>query len=156
MPSHLILGLLTPFSWHGFSSLFRQSLTGLYAWPPLLVTLALAGNLVAATTFSRPFQNEKWRQEYWLVFLSLLFIPATIAIGNVGWIDPAVRPRPAPSALLLSVNNAMLIASILLGIFWVYRMNRLRWFALALTLAQLWVLGWANLAAGMALTGNWL
>lgn len=153
----LVLGLLTPFSWHRFWSLFQQSLQGLYAWTPsLLVTLVLAVNLVAAVALRGPFHGEKWRPEYWLAFDTLLFIPATIAIGDIGWIDSTMKPRSAPSALLLWTNNGMLIASILLGIFWIYRMKRLRWFAVALTLAQLWVLLWATLAAGMALTGGWI
>jgi len=153
----LLLALLTPFSWHGFWSLWRQSLIGLYAWPPALwVTLVLAVNLVAALAVRWPFQNERWQQEYWLAFASLVFIPATIAIGDIGWIDSTIKPRPSPSAMLLWINNGMLIACILLGIFWVYRMKRLRWFALALMMAQVWLLVWASLAAGVALTGNWV
>ncbi|MGH9735062.1 MAG: hypothetical protein ACRD8A_10800 [Candidatus Acidiferrales bacterium] len=120
------------------------------------MTIVLVLNLAAAIAVRWPFQKERWRQEYWLAFASLLFIPATIAIGSAGWIDSTMKPRPAPSALLLWTNNGMLMACILLGIFWVYRMKRLRWFAVALALAEIWVLLWANLAAGMALTGGWL
>ncbi len=146
--------MLTPLSWHGFWVLSRQGLTGLYTWPPsLVVTLVLAVNLVAAVAVKWPFQREGWRHEYWLAFVSLIFIPATIVIGDVGRIDSTTKP---PIVSLVWTNNGMLVASILLGIFWVYRMKRLRWFAVAFMLAQLWVLFWAGMAAEMALTGNWL
>jgi hypothetical protein len=86
----------------------------------------------------------------------LLFIPTTIAIGEVGWIEPSVSPRPTPSMLFLWTNNCLFIASAVLGIFWVYRMKGLRWFAFALALIQLWMMFWASFIAGMALSGDWL
>jgi hypothetical protein len=152
----LLFGSLTPFSWNGFWWLLRQSLEFLYVWPLWLITLALVGNLVAALVHRWPFHHERWKNEYWLAFLGLLFIPTTIAVGVVGWIDPAMVPRPEPSATLIWTNNGLLLASVALGILWVYRMKGLRWFALALALIQLWILLAAGFTAGMALTGDWL
>jgi hypothetical protein len=150
------MGAFAPFRWEGFWWLFRQSLEGLHVWPLLLVTLAVVANLVAALVYRWPFHGERWKRQYWLAFLSLLFIPITIAIGEVGWIDPSMSPRPTPSALLVWTNNGLFIASVVLGIFWIYRMKGLRWFALAFALTQLWMLFWAGFIAGMALTGDWL
>lgn len=150
------IGAFAPFRWKGFWWLFRPSLEGLYAWPMLLVTVALVANLAVALIHRWPFDRERWQRQYWLVFLSLLFIPITIAVGEAGWIDPSVSPRPTPSTLLLWTNNGLFIASVVLGIFWVYRMKGLRWFALAVALIQLWMLFWAGFIAGMALTGDWL
>jgi hypothetical protein len=138
------IGAFAPFRWKGFWWLFRQSLEGLYVWPLLLATLALVANLAVALIHRWPFDGERWQRQYWLVFLSLLFIPITIAVGEVGWIDPSVSPRPTPSTLLLWTNNGLFIASVVLGIFWVYRMKGLRWFALAFALIQLWMLFWAS------------
>ncbi|HEY6443966.1 MAG TPA: hypothetical protein VIY66_11575 [Candidatus Acidoferrales bacterium] len=121
-----------------------------------MVTLVLVANLVVALIHRWPFDRERWRRQYWLAFLSLLFIPITIAVGEIGWIDPSLSPRPMPSTLLLWTNNGLFIASVVLGIFWVYRMKGLRWFALAFALIQLWMLFWAGFVAGMALTGDWL
>jgi hypothetical protein len=153
---NFLFGSLTPFSWNGFWWLFRQSLEFLYVWPLLLVTLILVANLAAALVHRWPFHHARWKKEYWLAFLSLLFIPITIAVGVVGWIDPAMVPRPKPSAFLVWTNNGLFIASVVLGIFWVYRMKGLRWFALALALIQLWILMGAGFTAGMALSGDWL
>jgi hypothetical protein len=150
------MGASALFRW-SFWWLFRQSLEGLYVWPLCLVTLALVGNLVGALIYSRPFGRERWQRQYWLIFLSLIFIPITIAIGGIGGIDPSfLAPRPKPSAPLVWTNNGLFVASVLLGIFWVYRMRGLRWFASAFALIQLWMLPWAGLIAGMALTGDWL
>jgi len=88
--------------------------------------------------------------------LSLLFVPITITIGETGWIDPSVSPRPTPSAFFLWANNGLLVASVVLAVFWTYRMKGLRWFAFALALIQLWMMFWAGLVAGMAITGEWL
>ncbi|HUB58950.1 MAG TPA: hypothetical protein VL975_00685 [Candidatus Micrarchaeia archaeon] len=156
MTCDFLFGSLVPFSWNGFWWLFRWSLGFLYVWPLRLITLALVANLVAALVHRWPFHHERWKKEYWLAFLSLLFIPATIAMGVVGWIDPTMVPRPNPSALLVWTNNGLFIASIMLGIFWAYRMKGLRWFALALALIQLWILLGAGFTAGMAISGNWL
>ena len=121
----------------------------------LLVTFALAANLIVALGH-RPFPSERWTRHYWLAFLSLLFIPITIAIGEIGWVDPAMRPRPMPNALLLRTNDGLFVASAPLGIFWMYRMKGLRWFASAFALIQLWILLLAGFIASMALTGDWL
>ena|GEM_PF-2023479 len=156
MIHELSIAAFAPFQWKGFWWLFRQSLEGLYAWPLLVVTLALGANLLVALIHRWLFDRERWQRHYWLAFLSLLFIPITIAVGEVGWIDPSMSPRPTPSTLLLWTNNGLFMASVILGIFWAYRMKGLRWFALAFALIQLWILFWAGFVAGMALTGDWL
>lgn len=148
------LANLAPFSWSGFWWLLRGTLDFLSFGRLLLVTLFLAGNLLAASI--QAGFSEKWKREYWLVFLNLLFIPVTIAIGDIGWINPGVAPRAKANALLLGVNEGLFIASIVLGIFWIYRMKGLRWLALAFALIQLWIMFFANGMAHMAITGDWL
>jgi hypothetical protein len=147
---------LEPFRWNEFWWLLKQSFGFLHVWPLLLVTFGLLANLVVALIRRWPFSDKIWKREYWIVFLSLLFIPINIAIGDIGWIDPSISPRPAPNTLLVWTNNGLFIASVALAIFWVYRMKGLRWFALAFALIQLWMMFWAGLVAGMALTGDWL
>src|ERR1700686_1707276 len=86
-------GYLLPFSWGGFWKYFQWSLEFLYIWPMLLVSLALVANLGAALIHKWPFRPDRWKKEYWIAFVNLLFIPTTIAIGVVGAIDPARVPR---------------------------------------------------------------
>jgi hypothetical protein len=89
-------------------------------------------------------------------FSEFVLQPATVAIGTVGWIDPAIVPHPEPSMVLVWTNNGLFILSIVLGIFWIYRMKGLRWFAVAFALVQLWILFFAGFVAAMAITGDWL
>ena len=147
---------LVPFSWNGFWWLFRQGLEFLYVWPMSLVTFALGANLVAALYHKWPFHPERWKKEYWLTFLSLLFIPVSSVIGIVGWVDLGMVPPPKPSAVLMWIDNGCFVASTMLGIFWIYRMKGLRWFALSIGLIQLWILMGVGFMTGMALTGHWL
>ena len=152
----LCLVMLRPLSWTGCWWLFRQSLGFLYVWPLLLVTLALVANLVAALMYKWPFHRDRWKKEYWLIFLSLLFIPATVVIADVGSLDPGAVPRPVPITPLAWTCNGLFIVSIALGILWVLRIKGLRWFALSVALIQLWMLMAVGFIAGMALSGDWL
>ena len=144
------------FSWIGFWWYVQQSAEFLYVWPMLLLSLALVANLVLALIYRWPFHTGRWRREYWLVFLSVLFVPITIAIGLVGAVDPSPMHRPKPNPLAVWSSNGLFITSIMLGVFCVYRMKGLRWFASAVVLIELWVLLAAGLIAGMALSGDWL
>ncbi|MGA9882516.1 MAG: hypothetical protein WBQ34_02225 [Candidatus Acidiferrales bacterium] len=149
-----ILSLSAPLVW--FWKLFLWSFELIYTWPFLLVDLVLAINLAAATALKWPFRRDRWRPEYWLVFISLLFVPATAAIGAIGGVavDPTKPLHPNTPALWIC--NAMLIASVLLAIFWTYRMKGVRWFAVSFALMQLWLLFGVGFIAAMALTGDWL
>jgi len=152
----LFFGSSAPFTWNGFWWLFSAGLGFLYVWPLLLVTLALVANLVAALIFRWPFQNGLWKKDYWLAFLNFLLIPATTAIGVLGSIDPSPVAHAKPSESLVWTNNGLFIVSVALGILWVYRMKRLRWFAFGFMLIQLWILAAVGFVAGMALSGDWL
>jgi hypothetical protein len=147
---------VAPFSWRGFWQLLLWSSEFLYVRPMLFVTLVLAANLILALVHKWPFNRDRWKKEYWFAFVSLLFVPITIAVGDVGAVDPSPMSHAQPSELLVWTNNGMFIGSSVLGIFWIYRMKGLRWFALAIQLIQLWILLGAGFIAGMALSGDWL
>jgi uncharacterized transporter YbjL len=68
---------------------------------------------------------------YSLLFVNFLFIPITVAIGIFGAIDPAKVPHPGPNTLAVGANNGLFFASFVLGIYWMYRMKGLPWFAAA-------------------------
>lgn len=155
MPDEFLLGNLAPFAWRVWW-LFRQTFDFVRVWQLAFITVTLLANLVAALIHDRPFQAQRWKREYWLIFLSLLFIPIADTIATIGWIDPSIVPRPEPSTLLIWANNGLFFLSIALGVFWVYRMKGLRWFAFAFALVQLWILFWASFVAAMAITGDWL
>jgi len=122
----------------------------------LFVTLALAANLALALKHKWPFRDDRWKNEYWLAFVNLLFFPIIVAIGVVGAVNPSIVPRPKPSTALVWTDNGTVIVSVALCVFWVYRMKGLRWFAFAIELIQLWILMGAGFITGMALSGDWL
>jgi hypothetical protein len=144
------------FSWIAFWRFFQWSVEFLFVWPFWLVTLALVANLGAVLVRKWPFRQDRWKNEYWLVFASLIFVPITISIGVLAGIDPGKVPRPKSSTLAFWTSNILFFASIALGIYWVWRMKGMRWFTLAVVLLQLWMLMGAEFISGMALSGDWL
>jgi hypothetical protein len=142
--------------WTLFQAYFEWFLELLYVWPILLVTLALTGNLVAATTIRGPFRRGRWRKEYWLSFASLLLVPATAFVGATGAVDPNPTAPLHSNTVGLWISIGMFAASVALGVFWTYRMKGLRWFASAFALVQLWLLIGVGFIAVMAFTGDWI
>jgi hypothetical protein len=108
-------------SWMALWKYFQWSLDFLVAWPFWFVTLALSANLGASLTLQWPFRRGRWKKEYWLVFINYLFIPVLLAIGVIAALDPAMVPRPRPNTLAVWASNGLFVASLLLGIYWVYR-----------------------------------
>ena len=144
------------FSWLGFWRYFQWSLEFLYVWPMWLVTLALIANIGAAMIQKWPFHPDRWKRAYSLILGNLLFIPITVAIGVLGAIDPGQVARPEPNTLAVWASNCLFVAFFVLGVYWIYRMKELRWFASAVLLLQLWLLLGAGLIAGMSMSGDWL
>jgi hypothetical protein len=122
----------------------------------LVSDAGLVASLGASLTLQWPFRHGRWKKKYWLVFTSYIFIPLTLAIGVIAAVNPQMVPRPKPNTLAVWTSNGLFVASLLLGIYWAYRMKGLRWFAAAIALIQLWILFFAGFIAGMALSGDWL
>jgi hypothetical protein len=125
-----------------------------FSWPLWLVTAALVANLGLALMRMWPVRRDRWRMKYWLVLFNFLFFPATVAIAVVGTVPIDVPQRKNLPALW--TTEGMFYVAVLIGIYWIYRMKGLRWFALSIFLIQLWTLLFASFVASMALTGTWL
>lgn len=147
---------LASFSWIAFSRYAQWSLEFLFVWPMQLVTLILLGNIAAGALVKRPFRQDRWKREYLLVFANLLFFPGILVVGILGAVDPSAVPRPKPNPFAVWASNGMFFLPIALGIYWIWRMKGLRWFALATVLMQQWILLAAGFIAGMSLSGDWL
>ena len=74
-------------------------------------------------------------------------------VGYLDWQPPNYH---GPTNWGGRAEDLLGLLSLGLGIYWVSRMKGLRWYAISLTLLQLWFLAGANFIAGMALTGKWL
>jgi hypothetical protein len=113
--------------WARFQTQFAW---GLYFWriPPLLIVaiICLAG--VAICLFRPSYVHASWRRSYWLVLTQLLFYPLAIAIGAVFQVNiqpPSSEPLQ-PNRLGEHLLDALTIASLIAGAFWVYYMKGLR------------------------------
>jgi hypothetical protein len=142
--------------WVGFWTYLRWSLEFLYEPPFVYATLLLVSNFIASIIRQSPFRKPISKQTYFIVVLQFLFFPATLAVavlGRVDWQQPHV---PGPNYWGLRAEDLCDLGSLILGIYWVWRMKGLRWFALSLVILQLWLLQAAGFIAAMSLTGTWL
>jgi len=91
-------------------------------------------------------------------FPAIVFLcfPATIAIAAAGYVSVNHISNAEPNRWGLRACDLLAFISLGAGAYWTYRLKGLRWFAVSVTLFQLWLLVCANLIAGMALTGDWI
>ncbi len=125
--------------------------------PPFLaLTVLLIASLIVAALCQSTFRSNAWKRSYWIAIAQLVCVPATIAVGAIGFVDIQQVPFPGPNRLGLRINDFLFIVSLGLGTYWTWKMRGQRWFAMSLTLLQLWFLFAAGFVAGMALAGTWL
>jgi len=107
-----------------------------------LACLLLTLGLMASFAWQRPFGSGRWRRYYWLVVTQFLFYPATIAVGVIYRVGTGpTQTRPEENTVADWTLAGLFFLSLALGIFWVYRMKGLRWFAFCLVaLLQLFLL----------------
>jgi hypothetical protein len=145
-----------PDFWLTFWTYLRWSLEFLYEPPFVYGTLLLGLSFIASVIRQRPFYRPIWKQTYSIVVLQFLFFPASLAVGVLGRVDWTQPHFPGPNYWGLRAEDLFDLGSLILGSYWVWRMKGLRWFALSLTMLQLWLLAAAGFIAGMSLTGTWL
>jgi hypothetical protein len=137
-----------------FWEYLRWSIGFLYVPPFAYGTLLVGVSLIASAIYERPFSETKWRENYSLVVLQFLFFPSTLAVAALGSVG--FSPSVNPNYWGLRAEDAFVIGSLAVGVYWILRMRGLRWFAASLAMLQLWLLAGAQFIAGMALTGRWL
>ena len=115
------------------------------------ITLAVFGNLVVSRLIQKPFGRDVWKRKYYIAIVQLVCYPATLLVAACGAVD-----GPEPNAWGFRATYALAIISFGVGIYWVWLMKGIRWFAVSVVILQLWLLAAANFIAGMALTGRWL
>jgi len=132
------------------------SLEFLFLPPALCATAPIFASLCMSIVRQQPFASDVWRKTYWVVIVQFLLFAGTITVAIVGWVDWQQPIFPGPNRLGLRIVNALSLTSLLLGVYWVWRMKGKRWFATSAALFQLSMLLGAGFVAGMALTGTWL
>jgi hypothetical protein len=142
--------------WTRFQTQFAW---GLDFWriPPLLVVAIICLVGVAICLFRPSHIRANWRRSFWLVSTQLLFYPLAIAIGAA--FQANIRPPAGgvqPNRLGEHLLDALTIASLIVGAFWVYYMKGLRWLGLSLVILQETVIWGAFFVAGMSVSGDWL
>jgi hypothetical protein len=142
--------------WLALWTYLHWSLEFLYMPPFAYGTLSLGLSFIASVIRQRPFSKPIWQQTYFIVVLQFLFFPATLAVAVLGRVDWQQPHFPGPNKWGLRVEDVFALGSLIVGIYWVWRMKGLRWFAVSLAMLQLCLLAAANFVAAMSLTGTWL
>jgi hypothetical protein len=146
----------------GFIPFIRQfwtyslwSLQLVVMFPRLLMVLAVATvSLVFSCIKQIPFQSPQWKRSHWLVLTQLLFFPIVISIGVL--YPAASVNRGAAVSTANKVSQVLGWLSLVLAVYWIYRMKGLRWFAASLVLLIQVILMGAFFISGMAVSGDWL
>lgn len=145
--------------WQTYRLYFTYSVEFLIIPEYVAVTISLLANLLASIFYSWRFRRENWQARYSWGFAQFLFLPILLAVAVVGtYTGPMDRTiaRPAPETWALWTVNGLEIGALTLGLYFVYRLRGLRWFAVALLLIQVWLMLVAHLVASMAIKGEWI
>lgn len=142
--------------WVALWTYLRWSLEFLYMPPFAYGTLLLGLSFIASVMRQRPFSKPIRKRTYWIVVLQFLFFPATLAVAVLGRVDWEQPHFPGPNKWGLRAEDVFAVVSLIVSIYWVWRMKGLRWFAVSLAMLQLWLLAAASFIAAMSLTGTWL
>jgi hypothetical protein len=119
-------------------------------------SLVLIGSILLSIKQQRPFPSDPWKRHWRLVVLQFMVWPAVILIGAVGggkfW-------QNLPTRTLFSIATGAVYLLVLLsggiGIYWIWKMKGLRWFAVSLSLLQFLFLSAAAALAIHSLIGYW-
>ena len=121
----------------------------------VFVTIAILLSLLVSVVLQTPWSAQPFRGHWWLVvaqFLIFLVANAISVVGFVGW-----RPTASvgPNTFGLRSEYALAMVSLSLCVYWIWRLEGTRWFAISLAFLQLWMLAGANVIGGWAMGGRW-
>jgi hypothetical protein len=91
-----------------------------------------------------------------MILANLLFFPIVVAVGVTFAADPSPGTATKVSSFAEWTLDAILLLSVLIGIFCVYVMRGLRWLAVSAFLVEECLLFGAMFISGMAISGDWL
>jgi hypothetical protein len=120
------------------------------------LTILLIVNFFLSLIFSWRKLRNCWKRAHWVILANLVFFPIVVAVG----VTFAAHPSPGTAAKVSPFAewtlDAILLLSVLIGIFCVYAMRGLRWLALSAFLVEECLLFGAMFISGMAISGDWL
>jgi hypothetical protein len=120
---------------------------------PCMVLAVASGTLLV---WKRPIRSQHWKRYYWLVLTQWLFVPAMVAVGVLYGYDDDPKPTLKVNPFGVPMIDILFWLSLALGLFWIYRMKGVRWFAFSLIALQQAFLFGALVVANMSITGSWL
>jgi cytochrome bd-type quinol oxidase subunit 2 len=115
-----------------------------------LLTVLVAANLFIATSLDNPFQRFRYQRKHLLMFLPFLLTVAILAWGVLMRHD---SERMAPAWPQYVISGLLALHLPAAGCF-LLRMKRIRWFALSISLFQIWLSAFAAVAATISVTGD--
>jgi hypothetical protein len=125
--------------WLTLWTYLRWSLEFLYTPPFVYGSLLLGISSIASVIFQRPFSKPIWKRTYSIAVLQFLFFPATLAVAVLGRVDWQQPHFPGPNKWGLRAEDVFALGSLIVSAYWVWKLKGLRWFALSLTMLQLWL-----------------
>ena len=142
--------------WQSFQWLFGMGLEIVHLPAFGAAGVLLTVGLVISLFRQKPFGSGRWKGYYWLVLTQFVFYPAVIAVGARYEAAHSLSPLPAANPVADLMLKALFYLSLVLGVFWIYRLKNFRWFALCfVALLELFLVG-GLLVAGMSITGDWI
>src|ERR1700749_2317423 len=139
---------------HVFFAYSLQALQFLVIKPFVYVSFALFLGVnisTIASFYSREGRSRPLRA-YLFPLLLLIAFPITIAIGIAFAAHSLGHPNHIGGWLLNGVD----LVAFLFAIYCVYRCKGIRWFAVTVVAAELWIILAAGFIAGMSVAGDWL
>jgi hypothetical protein len=141
--------------WQQFVVYSTWSIEALIIPPVLILLIPLIVSTGLAILRERPWRTDAWHWSYWLALTQVIFFPLIVAVGVL---FPAISSWPSPQSNIAGERwlNCAFYGSLATGVYWIYRMKGLRWFAASLIGLQQLVLACAGFIVGMSVTGQWL
>jgi hypothetical protein len=148
--------LLTSAFWQEFLKLSTWAVQFLLIPPFLFITFSLVSVCGILTWKSRRQVCENSTGLINGLAAQSVFFPCliTLAIFGAAETHPMLRYTPFPQAIAL--DSFLRYSSLLVGVYWIYRMRGIRKLAISLVLIFQWILLGADFIAGMAITGDWI
>jgi hypothetical protein len=128
----------------------KQAFSGMMFYK--LATFLLGLNLLFSMLINVAFNAGKYGIKHFAVFSPFLITFAILIIGVLMGHDETSSATKWPQYAIYIFG----ILHIPVAIYLIYMMKDLRWFAISISLFQMWCSLWAAFVALMAVTGDWL
>lgn len=94
--------------------------------PLCYVTALIAVGVIASVLRQKPFGREIWKRKYHIAIVQFGCYPATLLVAAFGAVS-----GPEPNKWSFRATYALAFISLGMGVYWIWQMKGLRWFAVS-------------------------